>query len=131
MTSSGCGRSWGWSGRDEIDPLTRRPVISLGKAKAELSSLINAVAYGGERVIIESRGRPKAALVSVGDFERLEGIKSGRRSKAERRLALAHAGRVRKALEGLRLTDSLRDLRRLRVGRGHPRTSAAGRGRPG
>jgi prevent-host-death family protein len=91
-----------------------KPGIPLGEAKARLSSLINAVAYGGERIVIESRGRPKAALVSVGDFERLEGIKPGRPSKAQRRLALAQAGRVRKALEGLRLTDSLGDLRRLR-----------------
>lgn len=88
--------------------------VPLGEAKAKLSSLVNAVAYGGERVVIESRGRPKAALVSVGDLERLEGIRPGRPSKAQRRLALAQAGRVRKALEGLRLTDSLGDLRQLR-----------------
>lgn len=92
--------------------MTKR--IPLGEAEAKLSSLINAVAYGRERVIIESRGRPKAALVSVGDLERLEGLKPGRPSKAQRRLALAQASRVRKAPEGLRLTDSLGDLRRLR-----------------
>ena len=86
----------------------------LGEAKTRLSSLINAVAYGGERVVIESRGRPKAALVSVDDLERLERFKAGRPSKAQRRLALSQAARVRKALEGLRLTASLGDLRRLR-----------------
>ena len=88
--------------------------IPLGEAKARLSSLVNAVAYGGERVIIESRGRPKAALVSVGDLERLEGVAPGRLSKAQRWLALTQADRVRKALEGLRLTDSLGDLQRVR-----------------
>jgi prevent-host-death family protein len=88
--------------------------VPLGEAKAKLSSLVNAVAYGGERVIIESRGRPKAALVSVRDLERLEGTRPGRPSKAQRRLALAQAGRVRKALEGFRLTDSLADLQQLR-----------------
>lgn len=41
-------------------------------------------------------------------------VRPGRPSKAQRLLALAHAGRVRKALEGFRLTDSLGDLRRLR-----------------
>jgi len=88
--------------------------VPLGEVKAKLSSLVNAVAYGGERVVIESRGRPKAALVSVGDLERLQGMRPGRPSKAQRQLALAQAGRVRKALAGLRLTDSLGDLRRLR-----------------
>lgn len=88
--------------------------VPVGEAKAKLSSLINAVAYGGERVIIKSRGRPKAALVSVGDLERLAGMKPGRPSQAQRRLALAQAARVRKALEGFRLSDALGDLHRLR-----------------
>ena len=91
-----------------------RKGVPLGEAKTRLSSLVNVVAYGGERVVIESRGRPKAALVSVEDLERLQGMRPGRPSKAQRRLALAQAGRVRKALEGLRLTDALSDLRRLR-----------------
>lgn len=91
-----------------------RKGVPLGEAKTRLSSLVNVVAYGGERVVIESRGRPKAALVSVEDLERLQGIRPGRPSKSQRRLALAQAGRLRKALEGLRLTESLSDLRRLR-----------------
>ena len=46
--------------------------VSAAHAKAQLSSLAAAVAYGGERVIIERRGKPLAALVSVDDLERLE-----------------------------------------------------------
>ena len=46
--------------------------VSAAYAKAQLSSLAAAVAYGGERVIIERRGKPLAALVSVDDLERLE-----------------------------------------------------------
>lgn len=84
--------------------------VSVGEAKANLSSLINAVAYGGERIVIQSRGRPKAALVGVEDLGRLEGLRPRRPSKAQRLLALAQADRVRKALEGFKLTDSVKDL---------------------
>ena len=88
--------------------------VSVGEAKAKLSSLINAVAYGGERVVIQSRGRPKAALVSVDDLHRLEGARPLRPSKAQRALALAQADRVRRALDGLKLTDSVEELVRVR-----------------
>lgn len=91
--------------------------VSVGEAKARLSNLINAVAFGNDRVLIRSRGRPKAALVSVEDLHRLEGSPSAPPSKADRLLALMQADRVRKALEGLRLTDSLEELERLRGGR--------------
>ena len=88
--------------------------VSVGEAKAGLSSLINTVAYGGERVIIQSRGRPKAALVSVEDLRRLEGSHALRPSKAQRALGLAQADRVREALRGFKLTDSVEELARLR-----------------
>ncbi|CAN5906927.1 hypothetical protein BH23ACT11_BH23ACT11_00590 [soil metagenome] len=43
------------------------------EAKAQLSALMARVGYGGERFVIERRGRPLAALVGVEDLERLEG----------------------------------------------------------
>ncbi|MDE2989992.1 MAG: type II toxin-antitoxin system Phd/YefM family antitoxin [Chloroflexota bacterium] len=46
--------------------------VSVAKAKAELSALMAAVAYQGQHVIIERRGRPMAALVSVDDLEQLD-----------------------------------------------------------
>jgi prevent-host-death family protein len=91
--------------------------VSVGEAKARLSSLINAVAFGGERLVIESRGRPKAALVSVDDLRRLEGTPHARPTRAQRALALTQAERVRRALDGLKLTNSVEDLVRLREGR--------------
>ena len=42
------------------------------EAKAHLSELMARVGYGGERFVIERRGRPLAALVGVEDLERLE-----------------------------------------------------------
>ena len=47
--------------------------IPVADAKARLSELMARTGYGGERFLIEPRGRPLAALVAVGDLERLEG----------------------------------------------------------
>jgi prevent-host-death family protein len=46
--------------------------VSIGRVKRDISDLVNRVAYGGERIILTSRGKPKAALVSFKDYERLE-----------------------------------------------------------
>jgi prevent-host-death family protein len=45
--------------------------VSIGRVKRDVSDLVNRVAYGGERIILTSRGKPKAALVSIDDLERL------------------------------------------------------------
>ncbi len=42
------------------------------QAKARFSSLLSEVAYGGQPIIIERRGKPFAALVSIEDLEQLE-----------------------------------------------------------
>jgi prevent-host-death family protein len=91
--------------------------VSVSELKAQLSSLVNAVAFGGERIIIQSRGRSKAALVSVEDLQRMVDTHPSRPSKAHRTLALIHVDRVRKTLKGLKLTDSVEELSRLREGR--------------
>lgn len=44
--------------------------VSVAEAKAKLSELLGRVAYGGERITIERRGKPMAALVPVADMER-------------------------------------------------------------
>ena len=46
--------------------------VSAAKAKAQLSTLMAEVAYGGKHFIIERRGKPLAALVSVAELEKLE-----------------------------------------------------------
>jgi prevent-host-death family protein len=63
--------------------------VSTAVAKARLSQLIGAVAFGRERVIIERRGRPVAVLVSVEDAEVLD---ETRPMNAARRGALALVG---------------------------------------
>jgi prevent-host-death family protein len=46
--------------------------ISIGRVKRDISDLVNRVAYRGERIVLTSRGKPKAALVSIEDYQRLE-----------------------------------------------------------
>ncbi len=45
--------------------------VSIGQVKRDISELVNRVTYAGERIILTSRGKPKAALVSMEDYERL------------------------------------------------------------
>lgn len=47
-------------------------VRSVADAKKHLSELMSRVAYNQERFIIERRGKPMAALVSIEDLARLE-----------------------------------------------------------
>ena len=51
--------------------MTRLPV---SKLREELAEALNRVAYSGERVVLERRGKGVAALVSVGDLELLEAL---------------------------------------------------------
>ena len=44
--------------------------VSIGRVKRDISELVNRVAYGGERIVLTSRGKPKAAIVSIEDYER-------------------------------------------------------------
>lgn len=46
-------------------------LVPIGQVKRDISDLVNRVAYRNERIILTSRGRPKAALVSIEDYERL------------------------------------------------------------
>ena len=55
--------------------------ISIGQVKRDISDLVNRVAYKGERIILTSRGRPKAALVSLEDLEKLQQSDVGQSSR--------------------------------------------------
>jgi prevent-host-death family protein len=49
----------------------RQTRVSLTEAKQNFGELIKRVAYGGERFVIESRGRPQAAIVPCEERPRL------------------------------------------------------------
>ncbi len=46
--------------------------VSAAEAKAHFSDLIARVAHAGERFIVERRGKPVAAIVSIDELERVE-----------------------------------------------------------
>lgn len=53
--------------------------ISIGQVKRDISELVNRVAYGDERIILTSRGKPKAVLISLEDYSRLKAIEEDKR----------------------------------------------------
>ena len=50
--------------------------VSIGRVKREISELVNRVAFGGERIVLTSRGKPKAVIVSLEDYERIQQIET-------------------------------------------------------
>ena len=94
-----------------------RETASVAHAKNTLSGLINKVAYGKTRVVLESRGKPKAALVSTEDLERLERLDQGKEAPEARVQALSQARNLRNKIHRRRkktLLDSAKLLARLR-----------------
>jgi prevent-host-death family protein len=90
---------------------------SISELKRDLSTIINRASYGRERIIIVSRGRPKAAIIGLDDLHRLESLQAAEQLQAERLTALEAARAVRAqsaAYAGGPLPDSVQDLRELR-----------------
>lgn len=89
---------------------------SIAEAKARLSSLINAVAHGRERILLTSRGTAKAALVGLHDLAALEEAVPTPADES----ALLDADRLRaRILErrgGILLPNSTDDLAAIRSG---------------
>lgn len=52
--------------------------ISLSKARENLSKLVHRATVGRERIVLTSRGQPKAALISIEDLELLERMEEER-----------------------------------------------------
>jgi prevent-host-death family protein len=59
--------------------------IAVTDIRGNLADSLNRVAYGGERVILERRGKGVAALVSMEDLALLEAIEDREDIKAARR----------------------------------------------
>lgn len=95
--------------------------LGVAEVKQHISNIINRVAYGGERIIITSRGKPKAAIISMDDLRLLEVADHELR---ERRASawgwLARIDELRErigARVGGELPDSTQLLREIREGR--------------
>ena len=50
----------------------RAMTVSVSELKNSLSECLNRAAYGRERIVIASRGKPKAAVIGMEDLLRLE-----------------------------------------------------------
>lgn len=48
--------------------------VAVREVKARFAEFLNRVCYGHERIVVVSRGRRKAALVSLEDLARLENL---------------------------------------------------------
>ena len=87
--------------------------ISLTEAKQNLGELVKRSAYGGERFVLEFRGKPQAAIVSYEDLERLESQKKRPTSQQEVLRELQLLGQQIAARTDEKF-DSVEDVRRLR-----------------
>jgi len=93
--------------------------VSISSIKKDISGLINRVAFGRERVVLTSRGRPKAALVSMLDYLRLTQMDEEEQARdAQRELAeLAGARALREEIleySAGRMSNTADELRELR-----------------
>jgi len=94
--------------------------VGIAEVKRSISTIVNRVAFGRERIVLTSRGRPKAALVSIEDLQKLKMLESTTSppSRAQRKAALAMAQAVREMTlarrSGVPFSDVAEDLRKLR-----------------
>lgn len=93
---------------------TRR--ISITEAKQRLGELVKRAAFGGERFLLQFRGKPQAAVVSYADFkdlERLERSPIGQEEALERLRSLREriAARTGEAFDSAREVEQVRGKR--------------------
>lgn len=96
--------------------------VSMTKLRHNLGDLVNRASYGGERVIVMSRGEPKAAIIGIEELLRLEESRSQSTSAAAY-TSLQAADEIRARIKEWQETydvepedavDVLHDLRGLR-----------------
>jgi prevent-host-death family protein len=93
--------------------------VNVVEARRNFSELVARVAFAGERVIVERRGKPMAALISMQDLERLEAMEQeSSQVQARRRAALVRARAVREVIlaerRGEYVSDSAELIREMR-----------------
>lgn len=98
--------------------------MNVVEARKSFSDVMARVAYTGQRVVVERKGRPMMALISIEDLRRLEELENGATSIRARRvaalaLAAASRDRIRSERNGSPLPDSADALDKLREERTH------------
>ena len=91
--------------------------LSVAEAKRLFSEISNRAVYAGERFIIERRGKPLVAVISIEDYNHLEALERSMQPRPGRyQEALAQARALREAIRqeyGV-LPDSAEDIRAMR-----------------
>ena len=93
--------------------------LNVVEARKNFSEIMARVAYTGQRVVIERKGRPMIALISIADLRHLEALEQqAGETQARRTAALAAAAaaraRIRTERNGVLLPDSAEILVQLR-----------------
>jgi len=92
--------------------------VSIAEAKNRLSKIINEVVFAKKRIIINSHGHPKAAMISLDDLQKFEEMEDGFTHLKETRLhSLDKAVQLRKGIFARKMkmvSDSSEDLHQIR-----------------
>ena len=84
--------------------------MSASKARDSFSDTVNRVAYRGERIVLQRRGKAIAALVPVADFERLERLSEEEEDRLDNAAAEAALREKGKEKRRTRLVKRLASL---------------------
>jgi len=97
--------------------------VSIAEAKNRLSKIINEVVFAKKRVILNSHGRPKAAMISLDELKKFEEMEAAfSPSKNKRLTALNKAARLREQIYNRKqenVYDSSKALNQVRKERGN------------
>jgi prevent-host-death family protein len=95
--------------------------VSMTELRQRLGTLVNRAAYGGERIVLVSRGEPRAAIVGIEDLRRLKQLSVSMTAESDRYThALAAVDLLRGQIQrwqkahGIESENSVETLRRLR-----------------
>ena len=98
--------------------MNRHINMGIGEAKNKLSRIINEVEFAGKRVILNSHGRPKAAMISFDELIKFEEMERALFPvKEDRLMALEKAAQVREKIwvrKKKTVSDSSDNLHRTR-----------------
>ena len=89
--------------------------VSIRQAGRELSRLINEAVYGDKHITITSRGKPKAVLLSVEEYERLSGKTGPQMAVLEKARCLREAFAARYGTLEVDLVRAAREEREARM----------------
>ena len=87
--------------------------ISITEAKKRLGELVKRAAFGGERFLLDFRGKPQAAVVGHADLEKLQRLEG---SAADQQQVLRRLRALRKRIAARKgeKFDAVRELGELR-----------------